>query len=156
MSNPKRRRAAAPTTDHGATGPAMLARRSRIAETAAAGVTRRIIEDHHLVDRMARAGQLDEDLAAVARDLLHLAGAAGLLPGGSAPLGRIGRSSDMPDAMAAARSRWNRLLRDAGGAEAELVTAAIIEERHPGWRLPVFQATLADIGQTIARGENTY
>ena len=139
--------AAVPQVDHGATGPAMLARQSRIGETQAAGVTVRICEDSHLIDRMHNRGQLVGRPHDAALRLLEMANAAGLLLGASAPYGRIGKSAEMSDPMAEARAAVNRALRQVPGHRADLLMD-LLHERHPGVKwLATVQAALDDLGK---------
>ena len=138
----------APAQDHGATGPAMASRPSRMAETITAGVSCRVMGDEHLIDKLKHYGQLSDPQHAAAARLLEMAAAAGLLPGGSAAFGRIGKSPEMSDAMAEARAAWNRLLSRVGALRAELLTALILQERHPGVpRLATTQAILDDLAR---------
>jgi hypothetical protein len=147
MSNPKRQPDAAPAVDHGATGPAMLARKSRIGETPAAGVTVRICEDSHLIDRMHNRGQLIGRPHEAACRLLEMAFAAGLLLRGTARLGSLARASDISDATAEARAAFNRALRQVPGHRADLIMD-LLHERHPGTRwLATLQAALDDLGK---------
>ena len=133
--------------DYGATGPASLARPSRIGETIVAGVTHRICEDNHLIDRMADRGQLCGRPHEAALRLLEMAAAAGLLMGGSSRMGQVGRANDISDATAEARAAFNRALRLVPGQRADLLMD-LLHEKHPGtpW-LATVQAALDDLGR---------
>jgi hypothetical protein len=134
----------------------MLARPSRIGETIAAGVTHRILEDAHLIDRMDRAGTLVGRPLEAARKLLEMAEAGGKLPGATVALGRVGKSSEMSDAMAEAEAAWRRAFNQIPGHRAELVRNLILGQGvnvpylgvHPGVRwLATVQAALDDLGK---------
>ena len=134
--------AAAPAVDHGAIGPAMLARPSRMAETIVAGILRREVADNHLIDRLEHAAQISARQYEAAQKLLEMCGDAGLLPVGAAQLGRIGRGGELPDDMDEARVRFRRLLVWLGAKRAELVMD-LMHERHPGtWQLATLQSAL--------------
>jgi hypothetical protein len=134
----------------------MLARPSRIGETIASGVTHRILEDAHLIDKMGRAGTLVGRPLEAAGKLLEMAEAAGKLPGATAALWRVGKSSEMSDAMAEAEAAWRQAFNQIPGHRAELVRNLILGQGvnvpylgvHPGVRwLATVQAALDDLGE---------
>lgn len=133
MTRRNRAAAKAPTTDRGASGPAMLCRPSRPVETAVAGIVATQTLDSHLIDRLARYAQITDRQYEAAQRLLEMCGAAGLLLGGGTPYGRIGHGGEMPDEMAEARASWNRLMSALGSQRADLLTS-VCHEQHPGVR----------------------
>ena len=141
--------------DHGATGPAMEARPSRLVETIQAGVTRKEMQGAHLVDRMHAASQLSDRQYAAALRVLDMHSDAGFEPklcGSYAPRGWAAGHDD-DDAERAGITRFRQLLagkdqdgkpRPWFGEQSAWLLHSMCLEQHPGVRfLPLMQKLLS-------------
>ena len=133
--------------DHGARGPANRVRPQRNVETIQAGVTAKLYEDAHLIDRLRAASQIGDRQHAAAVLVLGLHEDAGFEPGvcaGYTPAG-FGRGHDDESDEHPAVKHFRDLLGGVSSDSAWLLHSMCLGQ-HPGVSgLGALQAVLDDL-----------